>query len=189
MAIIEQGRIRSGRDLLRLGIIDWNRLNNYWDNADEASSAIASWLDGAAAMYGVIDHNLSDAPNRGDWPGWKHIGHHPEMGRMYWNYFYHNHKGTLHFSDSPDFQGTLQFKDGSSARFWGDIGQVSASTFMHTIRMLNTNDIWVSVIDSCTQIIIEPQISISRLWSNWYSMILHGSGDQSTNPYKQLQMF
>lgn len=191
MTIIEHGEIKSVRDLLKLGIIDWNRLNNYWENADEAASAIVSWLDGSKATYGIVDHDLSAVPDRGDWPGWKHVGLHPEMGKMYWNYFHYSFNGTLHFSDAPDFHGTLQFKDGSTARFYGDIGQVSASTFMHTIRMLDAGDIWISVIDSCTQIIIEPQISVSSLWNNWFSRILttKESSQQSVNQYNQLQMF
>ena len=72
--------------------------------------------------------------------------------------------GDLHFSDSPDFHGRITFPDSPNRDFWGDIGKVSASTFIGSLKMMDANDLWISVLDERTQVVIEPLVSIKELW-------------------------
>jgi len=107
---------------------------------------------------------LRAAPERDDWPGWKHVGAHELLGKLYWNWFYQRPMGDLHFSDSPDFHGRITFPDSPNRDFWGDIGKVSASTFIGSLKMMDANDLWISVLDERTQVVIEPLVSIKELW-------------------------
>jgi len=182
--IEESGEIKSARDLMKLEIIDWNRLIGYWKNIPEAAESLASWLIESESQYSIIKCRMDDAPERDDWPGWKHIGHHPEIGQVFWNWFHYHQKGEIHFSDSPDFFGKLRLGDWPERTFFGDIGLVSAPTFSRTIRALRAHDVWITVVDTETQIMIEPMYSISQLADDWSNYIF--------GPYRtatQLRMF
>jgi len=101
-----------------------------------------------------------------DFPDWSHAGggKHEAIAHAYWNWFKEVHKNSiLAFSDEPDFFGELYFED-SIRRFWGDIGLVSAFTFASTQKMLGKGDLWISLPNIKTQVIIEPMISISDLY-------------------------
>jgi hypothetical protein len=104
------------------------------------------------------------APERDDWPGWQHAGNHAAIGRLFWNWFHWKKRGTLTFADAPDFSGVLHLVNGQTVSFFGDIGKVSPSTFLHTIKLLEQDDIWISIPTATTQIIIEPLISLRALW-------------------------
>lgn len=43
-----QTLITSAFQVLQLDIVDWNRLNGYWDNTAAALETVASWLVGNA---------------------------------------------------------------------------------------------------------------------------------------------
>ncbi len=82
-----------------------------------------------------------------------------------WNRFhpwdYQN--GELHFSDSPDFSGTLTRPNEYSARFWGDIGKVSARAFSDAQISMHAGDLWISIIGEDKQVIIETLVDIAKL--------------------------
>lgn len=169
MKILEQGTIKDSYDIMKLNIIDWNRLNGSWSNAGEALKTITSWFKGRA-QYSIVEYDLTIAPNRNDWPEWNHIGNHERMGRLYWNTF----KGreiegeTLVFSDAPDFYGKMVAFEGCSRKFvdfWGDIGRVSAQAFAITQKSMRAHDIWISLPDEKHQIIIEVQSDIKALYA------------------------
>ena len=46
--------------------------------------------------------------------------------------------------------------NGSPANFYKDIGRVSAQAFAIQLKKMHCGDIWISVLDSETQVIIEP---------------------------------
>lgn len=161
-SIVKTAPFQSEEDLLRLDIIDWDRLHGYWDSSAEAVRAISSWLIGTS-IYVVIRCNLYEAPERDDWPGWRHTGRHPEIGRLYWNWFHWRKQGHLFFSDAPDFYGKLQLPDGRLHSFLGDIGRVSPPTFIQAFKSLGAHEFWISVLDPHTQVLIEPLMSICEL--------------------------
>lgn len=164
MQLIEQGTFDSQRDVLKLGIIDWNRLNGYWPNMADALDTIGNSLIGRAS-YTVVDTDLCSAPERDDWPGWKHAGRHAELGRLWWNTFRAQcPESELRFHDEPDFSGVFRFPELPEQWFWGDIGRVSASSFSLTMKKLNAHDLWISVLNEERQVIIEPFVSIKQAW-------------------------
>jgi len=164
--ITEQGWIEESQDLLRLNIIDWSRLNNYWDNPAEAVETIMSWLIAGDTHWAILKHNMEAAPERSDWPGWKHAGLHDQMGKIFWNWFHGApNRGKIYFHDQPDFHGELYMEE-NTHRFYGDVGQVSASTFSLTLKLFNANDIWITVLDSQTQVVLEFGNSLREIWGN-----------------------
>ena len=44
MPVVEQKLIESERDIMKLDIIDWNRLNGSWANSFDALQTITSWF-------------------------------------------------------------------------------------------------------------------------------------------------
>jgi hypothetical protein len=174
MTIVETGHITTQRDLLKLDIIDWQRAQGYWDNTQEAVDTLMSWLVASETSYTIITCNLQEAPERNDWPGWTHVGNHVPLGKLYWNWFHWKQRGSLTFSDAPDFHGRLRYPDTPERRFYGDIGHVSPSAFSHTFRVLAENDLWISVIDEYTQIILEPSLSVLQICAEtWTAMLGH----------------
>jgi len=162
MEVIEQEFFTSELDIMKLGIIDWNRLNGSWRNPQDALQTISSWfLLGAA--YTIIQQDLTEFPDRDDWPGWRHAGRHDRLGRLYWNAFYGSDMGTITFADEPDFSGTLVFPR-YKRHFWGDIGKVSAQCFAMTQKCMRKGDLWISVLDERTQVIIEADYDIAATY-------------------------
>jgi len=162
MGIIEQKLFTSELDIMKLNIIDWNRLNGSWRNPAEALRTISSWFVGNAA-YTILRADLTEFPERSDWPGWKHAGRHERLGRLYWNAFYDSDMGTITFADEPDFSGMLIFP-GYERHFWGDIGKVSAQCFAMTQKCMREGDLWISVLDERTQVIIEAGYDIAAAY-------------------------
>lgn len=158
--IVERGLIKTEHDVLRLGIIDWNRVNGYWGNPSAAIKCISSWLINLA-HYEIADVDMRRSPIRSDWPGWDHVGTHEILGQFYWNWFHENHTGEILFSDEPDFTGTLNFGN-ETAYFTGDVGLVSASTFALEYKFLEAHDLWISVTNHHRQVIIEPLVTLSE---------------------------
>ena len=172
--IVRQGIIESEYDLTDLQIIDWSRLYGYWRHAGDAIHAISSWFIWRA-MYTVVKCDLRQAPDRDDWPGWKHVGHHEQLGRLYWNTFHYTQKGSLSFRDEPDFSGVLDFEDEGQGQvhFWGDIGKVSAVTFAHIQKCMTKHDLWISIPAYDCQVIIEAADDIRALWMKKLTGGLH----------------
>jgi hypothetical protein len=79
--------------------------------------------------------------------------------------FHAQFQGTLLFHDMPDFSGTMIFDDPEyQVSFWGDIGQVSASTFgIDVLPHVQKGDLWISVVNHDTHIIVEFLEDIGRL--------------------------
>lgn len=168
MSVQQQGMIESASDLSKLGIVDWNRLNGYWKNDVTAALAILNtWIVGHA-QYTIAHTDLTQFPERDDWPGWSHTGNHERIGRLYWNMFQacFSGAGTLAFADAPDFQGTLLPPiTPREIFFYGDIGKASGATFVFTLMHLNAGDLWISLVDEQTQIIIELLADVSQVFS------------------------
>lgn len=156
--ITKQKYITTPYDILELDIIDFNRLNGVFRDTREALETVFSWFNNTAVVTDAIIDDFFDAPKRIDWPGWDHCGNHPEIGELYWNWFFWKGLGTIQFSDSPDFHGTIGDK-----LFFGDIGKVSASTFALTQKGMGSHDLWISILDNGRRhIIVETQIDISE---------------------------
>ncbi len=154
--IVEQETIRSSDDISKLNIINWSRLNGYWDNNPaRVMQFITGWLMNKAT-YTIAHVPLRTYPALATWPGWKQGGRQEELGRLFWNSFLAAGKATLTFSDEPDFEGTMQ-TDARPEPFqiYGDIGKVSASTFAFTLARMREGDLWISVLDEETQVILE----------------------------------
>ena len=160
--IIETGNFKTEGDFLKLDIVDWNRLNGYWENTGDALYSISSWLINTS-RYTIIATDLHQAPSMSDFPGWDHVGGHESIGKLYWNRFHAYQKGTLVFSDAPDFYGTIEDAHKGIHRFYGDIGKVSPSTLAHTQRHLLAGDLWISVLNTQKQVIIEPFVDLVQL--------------------------
>lgn len=164
VTVTEQRLITSARDLGGLQIIDWDRTSGYWDNNPaRAMDLVENWLAHKAA-YTVVRMEMKGYPVRTDWPGWEHAGCHAPLGRLFWNAFHATQIGKLEFSDAPDFSGKFLSPDGVVTAFTGDIGKVAVSTFIFTMLQLNTSDLWISVPDAHTQVIIQPVINLREKW-------------------------
>lgn len=151
----EHGLIRSAGDISRLGIVDWSKLRPFHNDISLVTDIITGCM-GEHASYVVVKVDLREYPKREDWPGWEHIGKHVPIAQLFWNFFHANYTGELYFWDAPDFQGILKPPTlVSPARFWGDIGQVSVSAFIYALRFMNAHDLWISVIDEETLVVIE----------------------------------
>lgn len=175
MEVITQKVIATPDDLLNLHIIDFARTNGYWPNPLAAIHNICAATTHLMACT-IIEYDLQRAPDRADWPGWRHgwgedgENSHTRLGRAYWNAcrsLYHE----LVFSDEPDFEGYLL--DGHQVA--GDIGVVSASTFLMALGRMRVGDLWISVPDYKTQIILENQV-------NWPELIADGVIRGSLDP-------
>jgi hypothetical protein len=153
---------KSQFDLMALNIVDWNRLNGYWDNPAEALETLSSWFVGTS-YYTVVDLDITKAPERDDFPGWEHVGGHERIGKLYWNWFHASLKGKLVFSDSPDFYGEIQIGD-KIQHFWGDIGKVSPFALAQTQKSMDIGDLWISIVSTKQQVVIEPVVSLVNLW-------------------------
>jgi hypothetical protein len=154
--VIEQGIISTSNDLCKLQIIDWHRLNGDFENNPARAVQLATnWLT-LKATYTIAHIPLRTYPTRNDWPGWKQGGQQESLGRLFWNAFLATRRGTLTFSDEPDFAGSYQATSRPEPfQVYGDIGQVAASTFIFTLAHMSEGDLWISVLDEETQIILE----------------------------------
>jgi hypothetical protein len=165
MEVLERRMIESVYDLTDLGIIDWHRLNGYWRNEADAIEAVASWFIGKAE-YLILRCDLTKYPllDQAQFE-WKHVGEgHRRLGYLYWNYFQQRKIGTIAFGDQPDFWGEFVFRDGHKARFWGDIGKVSASSFARAQKAMREGDAWISVLDEFSQVMIEAHEDLAELY-------------------------
>ncbi len=161
--IKQQGIIRTADDFLDLNIINWAGLNGSWRHSGAAMHSVCGWLINTTA-YSVVEAALHGYPERADWPNWKHPGQHEGLARLYWNAFYARNLGNLVLADAPDFYGEFDNGDEGPVRlFWGDFGKVSAQAFALTLSSLRANDLWISVLDERTQVVLEPLVSLNAL--------------------------
>lgn len=160
--ILSHGIVRNEGDFLRLNIIDWKRYTHYWESEQGAIDSVApSFVN--RCLFKVVRVNLYEYPKRNDFPGWEHPGNHPAIGKLYWNHFrFVFPESRLCFSDMPDLFGFIQQPNGKQFRFYGDIGKVSPIAMKTALAGFQGNpseefpfDIWISVIDTDTQIILE----------------------------------
>jgi hypothetical protein len=94
----------------------------------------------------------------GNWShGTGNTGGHNELGMSYahWALYEAAIVDEINLSDAPDFQGVM-----GKRILIGDIGRCSPAAFAEGLRLLHAHDIWVSVLDAETQLIIEPAYNI-----------------------------
>ena len=123
---------------------------------------VPNWLM-KNANYTIAHVPLRRRPACGvPWPGWKQGGRQEDLGRLFWNSFLGTNKGTLTFADEPDFEGTYlaDCRPEEPFQVYGDIGKVSASTFAFTLPRMREGDLWISVLDEETQVILETLIDL-----------------------------
>ena len=107
---------------------------------------------------------------------WKHgsgrTKSHNELGMSYawWALHEASALNELHLSDSPDFSGSMLLPDGvhsspTSARVCGDIGKCTPVALLAGLRTMNFHDVWISVADWQTQVLIEFGYSPSEYLS------------------------
>ena len=170
--IIKTIELKTISDILSLDIIDLNHLNGYWANSAESINTIWSWatFNGRGGFFASwIEPDNWDkykwgGCRRNDFPGWSHVGDHVSAGMDYWDWFMDTRQydsDSLHFSDSPDFFGTLGVKN-----FWGDIGKVSASAFAITLKQLDKGDLWITLVGGGERhIVLEARYSPRKTWA------------------------
>lgn len=124
---------------------------------------MGSWFVNTT-RYAKIQVDLYSYLERDDFPGWTHVQDHEQMGRLFWTYFHYRFRGRLYFADSPDFWGTLTHSQGDEIRFWGDIGKVSPIGLVEAQRQMSAFDLWISVTNAVTQVILEPFVSLQGLF-------------------------
>ena len=156
VTITEQGIIHSTSDFVRLNIVDWKRFSPYWNSEQQVMDTLSTWFVGRFD-YTIAKVNLSQYPDRNDFPGWEHTGDHESIGRLFWNHFKYVFEGELRFHDSPDFSGVIHHRDRipQERRFYGDVGKVSPIAMRDTLRSLSPYSLWISVIDEYTQVILK----------------------------------
>lgn len=93
-------------------------------------------------------------PERGDWPGWKHVGNHPAIGRSLWNWFHHHlPQYTLVFVDQPDLRA-WSIRGKKTHFIHGDVGQVPPQAFVRALNGLEPGDMWISVLNGGTKHVV-----------------------------------
>ena len=165
--VIKREILTSSDVLEMLNIIDWHRGGVYWENPLRAFEHISTLLVNRIE-YAVLEVHMELAPERDDWPSWYHTGHHVTLAKAWWNWFHWKRKGELILSDSPDFSGTMQLPNQSPIRFWGDFGTVSALAFFESLQQMHAGDLWISIPDRETQVLLAARIDFQKLldWSN-----------------------
>jgi hypothetical protein len=162
--IVDHGFIRNAGDFLRLNLVDWARATrSHWKSEQDAIDRIAPVFVNRFG-YKIVDLDLDAFPERDDFPGWKHVGNHEEIGRLYWNHFKHDFPDSdLHFHDSPDFSGIIRYTDQRKDHypynefyFYGDIGKVSPVAILDSMHAAVKNTLWITVVSEQRQIILEP---------------------------------
>ena len=164
MEIREQGYIRSSVDIGRLNMIDFHRCNGIWrNNPVLAIQAVSTALVGKT-FYSIFDCDMTQFPERDDFPTWHHAGNHHVLARQYWNMFHALFHGQLQFHDSPDFSGTfVDEESGEVSRFQGDIGKVAVSMFcLDVLPQMKKGDLWISLVSSHTHTIVEFLEDVGR---------------------------
>lgn len=155
--IIEEGIIRSTNDFVRLNVVDWKRFKPYWKSEQHAMDNLG--LHFLGMCYTIAKVPMCEYPERDDFPGWQHVGDHESMGRVFWNFFHYIYDGKLFFYDKPDFSGIIYYKDEEPAerKFHGDVGKVSPIAMRETVSAIHDYNIWISMIDENTLILIGRQ--------------------------------
>ncbi len=98
--VLDHGISRSVGDFVRLGIVDWMRYKLYWRSPQQSMQVVsAPFINKMSFLVAQLD--LHEYRERNDFPGWKHVGAHEELGRLYWNHFHYVFEGELHFHDQP----------------------------------------------------------------------------------------
>lgn len=158
--VISSKMIETELDLMELNIVDFKRSSSFV-NQREALEVATSWLKGIARVTIVGVDDFWDIPDRDDFPGWGHVGHHPQIGKQFWNWFHHwNPESELYFGDSPDLCGVLN----TGALFFGDIGQVSATAFIMSVKSMAKHDLWITISpDGTKQTLIELLASVRQV--------------------------
>lgn len=172
MKIISRKLITDPMDIMRADIIDFGRLNGYFENSAEALNTIFSWFNRMAVITHIEIDDFLDAPKRNDWPGWEHVGNHSEWGEQLWNWFHwKNPAGEIMFSDSPDFRGFVDKDAGwSGPIFHGDLGLASPIAFVEAQSGMRAHDLWVTHKNDRQICCIEPQVSIVDLRSGMFTI-------------------
>ena len=167
MKIVEQGIIDSSDVLLDLHIVDFGRMSTnpgygYWHRSVSAAiNCCTGWLKGVACYTVVVfeDEDYRQCEVTKQFPQWDHVGSHVPQAQVYWNWFHSRFKDAeLTLSDEPDFFGRLNGK-----YIYGDFGLVSPHVFVNTIKIMDANDLWITVQDR-NHILIEPMVSIWELF-------------------------
>lgn len=161
--IVDHGIIRDQNDFLKLDIVDWTRYHAHWKNPQACMKRVSAVFINQYA-YKIIDLNLLAYPQRNDFPGWRHVGNHEEMGQLYWNHFHHDFPGSeLYFHDSPDFGGVIRYTDQRKDHypinefpFSGDIGRVSPIAIIDSMQGRANHCLWISVSSIKRQVILKP---------------------------------
>ncbi len=161
--VLKTGIFQNEDEVTSLNLFDVHRSKA---SPSKTIHGISRWLIGRA-RYTISQVDMKQSPTRDDFPGWRHIGGHIEMGELYWNWF-HDHfshipEKELLFSDSPDMWGSITFpeEDGLSQHkihFWGDIGMVSASAFIESIIQMQKGDLLITICSEKRQIIVEALV-------------------------------
>src|SRR6185437_15709977 len=187
MKVIKSGLIDSEDTLVRLGIIDFGRNNDKLFDGPHNAIRLVSLFCVQTMSYTVLEQDLEQYEAQPRMPDWHHVGVHEGIGRRYWNMFKtHFPSSILKFHDSPDFSGELR-EPHMDVDFAGDIGTVSASAFLDSIRRMLPGDLWISVGDK-TQVILEAHLS-HPLLSRRYSTNFLAENDPFPNMAKSWKDF
>lgn len=188
MKVIESGLIDSEDTLVRLGIVDFGRDNDKLFDGPHNAIRLVSLFCVQTMSYTVLEQNLEEYSVQPGMPVWNHVGGHEAIGRKYWNMFKtHFPSSILEFHDSPDFSGEMR-EPHMDVDFQGDIGTVSASAFLDSIKRMLPGDLWISVGGGKTQVILEAHLS-HPLLSRRYATNLLSEDDPFPEMKKSWELF
>ena len=130
---------------------------------------IFRWFDmfGTWTLIKNADLDLSYADAYRQCVGeWKHVGkRHTELGMAWAAWALGIAEMDIYLTDSPDIRGTWTVPHGKM-NILGDIGRCTFSAWLNGVHGLRKpGDLWISVLDENTQVIIEMKGYLSKAMS------------------------
>lgn len=184
MKVIKSGLIDSEDTLVRLGIVDFGRNNDKLFDGPHNAIRLVSLFCVKTMSYTVLEQDLEQYEAQPGMPDWHHIGVHEGIGRRYWNMFKtHFPSSVIEFHDSPDFSGELR-EPHMDVDFAGDIGTVSASAFLDSLRHMLPGDLWISIVSDKMQVILEAHLSHPLLSKRYQTNLLSGSNREISKSWE-----
>jgi len=125
---------------------------------------------------GCLQHDWADL-YEDKYGKWNHSNgytlQHNRLGES-WAWWAIEHAGfkNVTLTDSPDIRADID-----SRRLIGDVGQCTYMAWMDGAGCLGFHDLWVSVLDYDTQVIIEPHAHIGLFRSAKIALLLEGKHD------------
>jgi len=120
----------------------------HWTVVDFDEPFADTWADSWADRHGEWRHGFANTLSH------NRLG----MSWAWWATEINGQFSNIELGDSPDISGDI-----SGARVWGDVGVCSALALDRAVQHMGTNDIWVTVMNGDTHIVIEALADVADL--------------------------